>query len=106
MNTLSQIGAQLAEARKNLRLSQQEVARRAAVSLRTINLLESGNATDLGYSKLARILAAAGLELRLQPIAQQRPTLDDLLREDLASESPAETAAGLNEPPQNGSAND
>jgi transcriptional regulator with XRE-family HTH domain len=92
MESLSQIGMRLAEARKHLKLSQQEIARRAGVSLRTINLLEGGNATDLGYSKLARILAASGLELRLQPIAQQRPTLDDLLREDLSpsEESPAD----------------
>jgi transcriptional regulator with XRE-family HTH domain len=84
---LSQIGSRLATARKELKLPQYEIAQRAGVSLRTINLLENGKATDLGYSKLARILAAVGLELGLQPIANQRPTLDDLLREDLPGSS-------------------
>ena len=63
-------------------MAQLQVAQLAGVSLRTVNLLENGRATDLGYAKLARILAAVGLELRLGPFESRRPTLDDLLRED------------------------
>jgi transcriptional regulator with XRE-family HTH domain len=81
MNGLAQIGQRIAAARKAKKLAQLEVAQRARVSLRTINLLENGRATELGYSKLVRILAAVGLELRLGPAESRRPTLDDLLRE-------------------------
>ena len=79
---LRQIGKQAAGARRLRKLAQLDVAQQAGVSLRTVGLLENGRASDLGYSKLARILAAVGLELRLEQLASQRPTLDDLLRED------------------------
>jgi transcriptional regulator with XRE-family HTH domain len=82
MIDLRRIGKQAADARRLRKLAQLDVAQRAGVSLRTVSLLENGRASDLGYSKLARILAAVGLELRLEPIASERPTLDDLLRED------------------------
>jgi transcriptional regulator with XRE-family HTH domain len=93
MTDLTQLGLQIADARKQLKLPQYELARLAGLSLRTINLLENGKATDLGYSKLARILTATGLELRLQPLAAQRPTLDDLMREDLLDSSGLTEAA-------------
>ena len=88
--SLDQIGEQVASARKERKLGQRELAVKAGVSRQTINLLETGRATDLGYSRLARILAAVGLELRLEPVAAQRPTLDDLLREDLLREDRGE----------------
>jgi transcriptional regulator with XRE-family HTH domain len=81
MIDLEQVGEQIASARKAGKQAQLELAKRAGVSLRTVNLLENGRATDLGYSKLARILAAVGLELKLEPVERSRPTLDDLLRE-------------------------
>jgi|HubBroStandDraft_1064217.scaffolds.fasta_scaffold164782_2 transcriptional regulator with XRE-family HTH domain len=83
---IEQMGEQIAAARRLKKLTQTQVAQLAGISLRTVNLLENGRATDLGYSKLARILAAVGLELRLQPIEQRRPTLDDLLREDASDD--------------------
>jgi len=79
---LEQIGIRVVAARKERKLSQRELARQAGVSLKTVTLLETGRATDLGYSKLMRILAAVGLELRLEPIEARRPTLDELRRED------------------------
>jgi len=82
MQDLDQIGKQVAVARKARKLAQLHVAQLAGVSLRTVSLLENGRASDLGYSKLARILAAVGLELRLGPAESRRPTLDELLRED------------------------
>jgi transcriptional regulator with XRE-family HTH domain len=79
---LSDLGREIATARKSARLTQFELAKRAGVSRATIDLLENGRASEIGYSRLARILRVVGLELRLQPIALERPTLDDLLRED------------------------
>ena len=63
MLDLEQIGLQIVAARKLRKVSQSQVAQLAGISLRTMNLLENGRATDLGYSKLTRILAAVGLEL-------------------------------------------
>jgi hypothetical protein len=37
---------------------------------------------DIGLSKLSRILAALSLELSLRPLTNQRPTLDELLKEE------------------------
>jgi transcriptional regulator with XRE-family HTH domain len=84
---LQQIGKRVAAARKELKEGQLQVAQGAGVSLRTMTLLESGRATEIGYSKLVRILAMVGLELRLERAERRRPTLDELLRED-ASDDP------------------
>ena len=79
---LGDLGRDIAKARKDARLTQVELAKRAGVSRATIDLLENGRAREIGYSKLVRILLVVGLELRLQPLALERPTLDDLMRED------------------------
>lgn len=86
MIALNEIGRRVASARKENRLTQLELATRAGVSRPTIDLLENGRATEIGYSKLARILSVLGLELRLQSIAPERPTLDDLLKEESADD--------------------
>lgn len=82
MLSLAQIGKRIAAARKQRRLTQLELARKAGVSRPTIDLLENDRATEIGYSKLIRILAVVGLELRLQTVSNQRPTLEDLLNEE------------------------
>jgi transcriptional regulator with XRE-family HTH domain len=79
---LREIGNRVASARKEHRLTQLELATRAGVSRPTIDLLENGRATEIGYSRLTRILAVLGLEFRLQPVTPQRPTLDELLKEE------------------------
>jgi len=82
MTTLGQIGHAVATARGSLGIRQVDLAARAGLSRATIDALENGRASDLGFSKLARILAALGLELSLRPATNERPTLDDLMRED------------------------
>jgi transcriptional regulator with XRE-family HTH domain len=82
MTSLAEIGRLISEARKAKQITQLELASKAGVSRPTIDLLENGRATEIGYSRLTRILAVLGLELRIQPIAPERPTLDDLLKED------------------------
>ena len=76
------LGRQIVSARKNRQLTKTELANIAGVSRPTIDLLENGRAAEIGYSKLARILAAVDLELKLQAVSPERPTLDDLLKED------------------------
>lgn len=64
--------------RVKARLTQSELARAAAVSRKTISLLESGDFTlRISLESLQRVADILGLELRLEP--PTKPTLDDLL---------------------------
>jgi len=78
---MDQIGKEIAARRKQHRLRQADLAAKAGVSRATLEALENGRATEIGYSKLTRILTALGLEMRLGPAARHRPTLDELLSE-------------------------
>jgi hypothetical protein len=40
-----------------------------------------GRLGELGFSKISNILAALGLELKLQAASTRRPTLEELLNE-------------------------
>jgi len=82
MLDLSSMGKQIATHRKKLNLSQAELARKADISRATLDALENGRAGELGFSKLTKLLAALGLELKLQTGSLHRPTLDELLEED------------------------
>jgi transcriptional regulator with XRE-family HTH domain len=87
MLNLTSIGQEIAERRKKLKLSQVELARKAGTSRATLEALENGRAGELGFSKLTKLLAALGLELKLQAASSQRPTLDELLNEDRNDQS-------------------
>jgi len=82
MLDLASIGSEIAARRKKLKLSQTALARKAGISRATLDALENGRAGELGFSKLTKLLAALGLELKLQPASPVRPTLDELLQED------------------------
>jgi hypothetical protein len=49
--------------------------------------LENGRAGELGFSKIARLLAVLGLDLTLQSASSLRPTLDEILEEDRDDQS-------------------
>jgi transcriptional regulator with XRE-family HTH domain len=87
MLNLSLIGERIAGSRKKLKLSQGALARKAGISRATLDALENGRAGEMGFSKLTKLLAALGLELRLQPASSHRPTLDELLKEDRDDQS-------------------
>lgn len=82
MLSLSILGGRVAQRRKELKLTQAALARNAGISRATLDALENGRTGELGFSKIARLLTELGLELAVQPAASQRPTLDELLRED------------------------
>jgi transcriptional regulator with XRE-family HTH domain len=82
MLALTSIGQEIAEHRKKLKLSQAALARKAGISRATLEALENGRAGELGFSKLTKLLATLGLELKLQAASSRRPTLDELLNED------------------------
>ena len=58
MITLADLGLRIVSSRKEKQLTQSELAERAGVSRPTIDLIENGRASEIGYSKLVRILAA------------------------------------------------
>lgn len=82
MLKLHSIGSRIASRRKALGLSQSALAHNAGVSRATLEALENGRSGELGFSKVANILSALGLELKLQEANSQRPTLDELLEEE------------------------
>ncbi len=78
MLVLDEIGRTVASARNAAGLRQSDLAAKAGLSRATIDALENGRASDLGVSKLSRILAVLGLELAIRPANNLRPTLDEL----------------------------
>lgn len=87
MLDLTSIGQEIAGRRKKLKLSQLALARKAGVSRATVETLENARAGELGFSKLTKLLAVLGLELKLQTASSHRPTLDELLKEDRDDQS-------------------
>jgi transcriptional regulator with XRE-family HTH domain len=57
------------------------------VSRATLDALENGRASELGFAKLTKLLVALGLELNLQVASSQRPSLDELLQENRDDQS-------------------
>ena len=82
MLTLPALGERIAAQRKRVGLSQSELAHKASISRATLDALENGRAGELGFSKIAKLLSALGLELKLQDATSRRPTLDELMEED------------------------
>lgn len=82
MADLISLGAEIAERRRGLKLTQTELSRKAGLSRAMLDALENGRAGELGFSKVNRLLAALGLELTLQTASSKRPTLDELMQED------------------------
>jgi transcriptional regulator with XRE-family HTH domain len=78
MNSLDIIRNTVHSRRKELNLRQSDLALRARLSLPTVKAFEQGRMQELGFSKVVRMLAALGLELRLHEANLGRPTLDDL----------------------------
>ena len=87
MLNLISIGEQIAKHRKNRKLTQAELARKAGLSRATLDALENGRTGELGFSKVVKLLAALGLELTLQTASSNRPTLDELMQENRDDQS-------------------
>jgi len=88
MLTLSHLGEQIASRRKTLGLSQAALAQKASVGRTTLDALENSRIGELGFSKIARILSALGMELKIQETLSRRPTLDELMLDELRNEDP------------------
>jgi transcriptional regulator with XRE-family HTH domain len=82
MLDLLTIGTETAKRRKSLGLRQADLVEKTGISRATLNALENGRCSELGFSKVMKIASALGLELKLQRAQSHRPTLEDLLKED------------------------
>ena len=87
MLSLISIGNEIAEHRRKLKFSQPALAAKAGISRATLDALENGRAGEVGFTKLSKLLAALGLELKLQVASTRRPTLDELLQEERDDQS-------------------
>lgn len=85
MQTLHEIGQQITATRERELLTKVQLAKSARLSRATVDALENGRAKDIGVSRLIRLLNVLGLELVVRPKKQQRPTLEDLLDEEVES---------------------
>ncbi len=77
---LSDLGTVLKNARKQRKLTLQELSAQTGVHYTTLSELERGRMTEFGVRKLMRVAATLGLELNLRP-AGQPYTLDDVASE-------------------------
>ena len=82
MITLPDLGKAIATRRKAMGLSQTALAGKAGVGRSTLDALENARLGELGFVKVARILAALGLQLKLEEGGSSRPTLEGLLEEN------------------------
>lgn len=81
MIDLGTIGEAVRKRRKELGLSQQELAELANVARNRIAPLENDRLPEIGFRTLTKILHVLGLDLRVTTLNRQRPTLDDLRAE-------------------------
>jgi transcriptional regulator with XRE-family HTH domain len=82
MLSLSSIGEQIAVRRKTLSLTQAALAKHAKVGHSTLDALETGRLGELGLSKIIKLLAVLGMELKIQETSGRRPTMEELMKED------------------------
>jgi len=78
--TLADLGPLLKQARREARLSQEQLAKPLGMSRATISAIESGRCEEIGFAKLAALLDLVGLEVVVAP-RKGRPTVDDLRAE-------------------------
>jgi transcriptional regulator with XRE-family HTH domain len=80
MNTLAEVGKEVAKLRKSRGMTQTELAKLSGLGQSTLARFETGGVTEFGSRKLLRLLEVMGFELALQP-AHQAFTLDDALEQ-------------------------
>ncbi|GAB3428119.1 helix-turn-helix domain-containing protein [Massilia solisilvae] len=72
---LREVGMHVHDRRKEIGLSQAQLARLAGLSRTTVNQLESGALEDLGYTKLSQLLGILGLTFDAKERLKKSPAL-------------------------------
>lgn len=70
---LAEIGSRIRRERKARGLTQAALAAEAGIARETLSQLEAGAARELGFGRIARLLRALGLEMRLLESTGQAP---------------------------------
>jgi transcriptional regulator with XRE-family HTH domain len=78
MMDLLALGSAIAQRRKETKITQADLAKRAGISRATLAALEGGRMGELGFNKVMNILTALKFDLQLINAETYRPTLDDL----------------------------
>jgi transcriptional regulator with XRE-family HTH domain len=81
---LNEIGSSLRKARKDRRLSQDQLAKSLGMSRATISAIENGTVGEIGVRKLIALATTLGLELSVNT-RRSRPTLHELREERRAA---------------------
>lgn len=76
-----EIAEQVRAARKIRKMTQLQLAERSGLSQRQIVAFENGQAPNLGFISIVRILRAVGLEFQVTEAKSRRPTYEELLAE-------------------------
>ncbi|UCV01843.1 helix-turn-helix domain-containing protein [Dechloromonas denitrificans] len=87
MTTLSDVAEMIKSARREVRLSQGELAQRAGVSRTTVARMETLAKGDMSVSALVRLLEVSGYDLKLVKRGHVR-TLEDILAEQRQGDLP------------------
>lgn len=87
VTTLFDVAEMVKTARREARLSQDELARRAGVSRTTVARMETLAKGDMSVSALVRLLEASGYDLQLVKLGHVR-TVEDILAEQRRGDSP------------------
>ena len=77
---LADVGPLLRAARRNAKLSQEQLAQPLGMSRATISAIESGRCEEIGFAKLTALLDMVGLQITVAP-RRDRPTIDELRAE-------------------------
>ena len=80
MQTVLELGQEVAARRRQLGLKQGEVAQRAGVSQEMLSRFERGKLAEFGSRKLLAVLAVLGMQLQFGQIGASG-SLDELRRE-------------------------
>jgi transcriptional regulator with XRE-family HTH domain len=87
VTTLFDVAEMLKRARREARLSQDELAKRSGVSRTTVARMETLAKGDMSVSALVRLLEAAGYDLKLVKPGHVR-TVEDILAEQRQGDLP------------------
>ena len=80
MNTLPDVGLELARLRKEKGMTQKELAALSGLGQSTLARFETGGVAEFGSRKLLRLLEVLGYQMSFMP-AKRMFTLDDALDE-------------------------
>jgi transcriptional regulator with XRE-family HTH domain len=91
---LFDIGKAVRRARRELAMTQQDVATAAGCTKQLILLLEDGRAPTIAMRTVVAAMNAVGLDLRATRLVDRRPTLEEIQAENEAEENEQEAVWG------------